>query len=75
MSQEMQGQPTVIVVQQQAAPVAVEAEQKCCMCIDIPCGITTLLVFEILYLIGFIIFIMGVLFVGAVASGGMPAGL
>ena len=71
MSQEMvqqPAQPQVVVVQQQA-PVAVEPVQKCCMCIEIPCGAITLMVLEIFYLIGFVLFLIGALFVGAVASG------
>jgi len=65
MMQQM-GAPQVIVVKQ--AAVKVEPHQTCCGCFDIPCGATILLVFEIFYLIGFLITVFGLLTIGAVAS-------
>tara|TARA_B110000285_G_C14671937_1_gene400726 strand:+ start:191 stop:475 length:285 start_codon:yes stop_codon:yes gene_type:complete len=54
----------------------VKDESKCCMCIEIPCGATTLLVLEFLYLIYFIILLMTVALVYKLASGDLviPSG-
>jgi hypothetical protein len=77
---QMQGQPMqmqqpgqqIVVIQQ--APAAVEPEQKCCMCLDIGCGLTTLMVFEIIYMVIFVIFLAMVVFIGgAVAATGAAA--
>lgn len=54
---------------QQAAPAAaVEPEMNCCGCIEIKCGLTTLMVLEIFYLIGFIVILATVVFIGGMAS-------
>lgn len=47
----------------------VQDENKCCMCLEIPCGATTLLVLEFLYLIYFIMLLMTVALVYQLASG------
>jgi hypothetical protein len=61
------GQAVVVVQQQQ--PAAQEEKVTCCGCFEIPCGMTTLMVIEILYIIGLIIAVAGMMVVGAVASG------
>ena len=58
--------PQVVVVVQQA-PVAAEPVQKCCMCIDIPCGITILMILEIIYTVFLVITLMGIFALGALA--------
>jgi len=58
----------VIVVQQAAPAAVVEPEMNCCGCIEIKCGLTTLMVFEVFYLIGFIFMLATVVFVGAVGA-------
>merc|ERR1712086_892250 len=63
------GQPQVIVVQQQQAAVTVEAETKCCFCMDVPCGLTTLMILEIFYVIYFCMMVASFLAAGALAKG------
>lgn len=62
------GMQQQVVVQGQQ-PSQVEPEQKCCVCIEIPCGATILMIIEIIYQVVFIIFLVGVFFLGAVAKG------
>merc|ERR1712216_249179 len=63
-------QPGQQQVQQQAsAPGAAEPEVKCCGCLEIACGLTTLMILEILYFIGFVAMLALVIFVGAAAKG------
>ena len=51
-----------------AQPVIAEREVKCCMCFDPKCGITTLLILEILYLIGFVIMIALMIIAGLIEA-------
>jgi len=72
MATQQPAQPQVIVVQQAAPAAVVEPEMNCCGCIEVKCGITTLMVLEIFYLIGFIVImatvVLAAAFVGAVSS-------
>jgi len=60
--------PQQVIVVQQQAPAKVEPEHKCCGCIEIVCGLTTLMVLEVFYLIGFVFIVATVVFIGGVAS-------
>ena len=72
MATQQPVQPQVIVVQQAAPAAVVEPEMNCCGCIEVKCGITTLMILEVFYLIGFIIImatvVLAAAFVGAVAG-------
>ena len=77
----MQGQPMmmqqpgqVIVVGQDqnsinnAARAKIEQRVTCCGCMDVPCGMTTLIIFEVFYVIGFLLTVMGMFAMGAVVK-------
>ena len=68
MPPQMQQPGTQVIVVQQEA-VKVEAESKCCLCMDVPCGLTTLMVLEIFYVIYFVIMVSGFIALGALAKG------
>jgi hypothetical protein len=71
----MQQQPVQTVVVVQAAPAAApEPEHNCCGCIEVKCGLTTLMVFEVFYLIGFVIIVGITLAAGAVVKGAASVG-
>jgi hypothetical protein len=64
----MQPAQTVVVVQ--SAPAAApEPEHNCCGCIEVKCGLTTLMVFEVFYLIGFVIIVVIAMMAAAAVKG------
>jgi hypothetical protein len=64
----MQPAQTVVVVQ--SAPAAApEPEHNCCGCIEVKCGLTTLMIFEVFYLIGFVIIVVIAMMAAAAVKG------
>jgi len=78
--QPMQGQPQMIVIQQDqnainnAARAKIEQRVTCCGCMDVPCGMTTLVILEVFYIIGFLVTIMGLFAAGALVSAANSEG-
>ena len=69
----MQPAQTVVVVQ--SAPAAApEPEHNCCGCIEVKCGLTTLMVFEVLYLIGFVVIVVMAMTAAALVKGAAAVG-
>tara|TARA_B110001450_G_C17559091_1_gene455964 strand:+ start:148 stop:810 length:663 start_codon:yes stop_codon:yes gene_type:complete len=69
----MQPAQTVVVVQ--SAPAAApEPEHNCCGCIEVKCGLTTLMVFEVFYLIGFVVIVVMAMMAAALVKGAAAVG-
>jgi len=69
----MQPAQTVVVVQ--SAPAAApEPEHNCCGCIEVKCGLTTLMVFEVFYLIGFVVIVVMAMTAAALVKGAAAVG-
>ena len=72
MSQNAPGQVEMTSVDaQKNVPVASAPtkEVKCCGCIDINCGMTTLLILEVFYMIGLFVFIALAIVAGLLSAG------
>ena len=69
----MQPAQTVVVVQ--SAPAAApEPEHNCCGCIEVKCGLTTLMVFEVFYLIGFVVIVVMAMTAASLVKGAAAVG-
>ena len=68
-------QPAQTVIVDQSAPAAApEPEHNCCGCIEVKCGLTTLMVFEVFYLIGFVIIVVIAMTAAALVKGAAAVG-